>query len=58
MPRDFIFGDNHRVQLTPENLVDEVLLQVEAIFEEENEERERIAGGMSIDEVYDGFGGL
>ena len=38
--------------------MDEVLLQVEAIFEEENEERERIAGGMSIDEVYDGFGGL
>jgi 4-hydroxy-4-methyl-2-oxoglutarate aldolase len=46
------------VQLIPEAIVDEVLLRVEAIFEHENKERELIAGGMSIDEVYKQFGVL
>ena len=58
MPGDFIFGDNDGVQLIPENLVDEVLLRVEATFEKENEEREKIAAGMPIDEVYDEYGVL
>ena len=58
MPGDFIFGDNDGVQLIPENLVDEVLLRVEATFEKENEEREKIAAGMPIDEVYDDYGVL
>ena len=58
MPGDFIFGDNDGVQLIPERLVDEVLLRVEATFEKENEEREKIAGGMPIDEVYEEFGVL
>ena len=42
----------------PKELVDEVLLQVEATFEKENAEREQIAAGMSIDEVYRVFGVL
>jgi regulator of RNase E activity RraA len=46
------------VQLIPKDLVDEVLLRVEAIFEKENEEREKIAAGMSIDEVYGTYGVL
>jgi regulator of RNase E activity RraA len=57
-PGDFIFGDNDGVQLIPAHLVDEVLLQVEATFEHENAEREQIAAGMSIDEVYRVFGVL
>jgi len=57
-PGDFIFGDNDGVQLIPEHLVDEVLLRVEATFEKENEERELLAAGMSIDEVYRVFGVL
>lgn len=57
-PGDFIFGDNDGVQLIPEPLVDEVLLRVEAIFEFENEEREMLAAGMPIDEVYRQFGVL
>ena len=57
-PGDFIFGDNDGVQLIPERLVDEVLLRVEATFEKENEERERLAAGMPIDEVYRVFGVL
>jgi 4-hydroxy-4-methyl-2-oxoglutarate aldolase len=57
-PGDFIFGDNDGVQLIPSGLVDEVLLRVEATFEKENEERELIAGGMSVDEVYQVFGVL
>jgi regulator of RNase E activity RraA len=57
-PRDFIFGDNDGVQLIPKDLVDEVLLRVEAIFEKENEEREKIAAGMSVDEVYQVYGVL
>jgi regulator of RNase E activity RraA len=57
-PGDFIFGDNDGVQLIPESVVDEVLLRVEAIFEKENEEREKIAAGMPIDEVYRVYGVL
>ena len=58
MPGDFIFGDNDGVQLIPKEMVDEVLLRVEATFEKENAEREQIAAGMSIDEVYRVFGVL
>jgi 4-hydroxy-4-methyl-2-oxoglutarate aldolase len=58
LPGDFIFGDNDGVQLIPKHLVDEVLLQVEATFEKENEERELLAAGMSIDEVYRLYGVL
>jgi 4-hydroxy-4-methyl-2-oxoglutarate aldolase len=57
-PGDFIFGDNDGVQLIPKDLVDEVLLRVEATFEKENAEREQLAAGMSIDEVYKVFGVL
>ena len=58
MPRDFIFGDNDGLQLIPKDLVDEVLLRVEATWEKENEEREKLASGMPIDEVYRVFGVL
>lgn len=58
MPGDFIFGDNDGVQLIPKALVDEVLLRVEETFAKENAQREQIAAGMSIDEVYDIFGVL
>ncbi len=57
-PGDFIFGDNDGVQLIPKDLVDEVLLRVEATFKKENEEREQLAAGMPIDEVYEKFGVL
>jgi 4-hydroxy-4-methyl-2-oxoglutarate aldolase len=57
-PGDFIFGDNDGVQLIPRHLVDEVLLRVEATFEKENEERQQLAAGMPIDEVYRVFGVL
>ena len=57
-PGDFIFGDNDGVQLIPAHLVDEVLLRVEAIFEKENAERQQLAAGMPIDEVYRVFGVL
>jgi regulator of RNase E activity RraA len=57
-PGDFIFGDNDGVQLIPGDVVDEVLLRVEAIFDKENEEREQIASGISVDEVYRKFGVL
>jgi 4-hydroxy-4-methyl-2-oxoglutarate aldolase len=55
---DFVFADNDGVQLIPEAYVDEVLLQVEETFEKENAEREQIAAGMPIDEVYRVFGVL
>lgn len=58
MPGDFIFGDNDGVQLIPKDLVDEVLLRVEATFAKENEEREKLATGMSVDEVYRIYGVL
>ena len=58
MPGDFIFGDNDGVQLIPKDLVDEVLLQVEEIHEKENAEREALAAGMPIDEVYRIYGVL
>lgn len=58
MPGDFVFGDNDGVQLIPKGLVDEVLLRVEKTFEKENKEREAMAAGMSIDEVYRVYGVL
>jgi regulator of RNase E activity RraA len=58
MPGDFIFGDNDGVQLIPKDLVDEVLLRVEQTFEKENEEREKLAAGMTVDEVYRIYGVL
>lgn len=58
MPGDFIFGDNDGVQLIPKDLVDEVLLRVEQTFEKENEEREKLAAGMTVDEVYRLYGVL
>jgi 4-hydroxy-4-methyl-2-oxoglutarate aldolase len=57
-PGDFIFGDNDGVQLIPAAVVDEVLLRVEATFEKENKQREQIAAGMPVDEVYREFGVL
>ena len=57
-PGDFIFGDNDGVQLIPGDLVDEVLLRVEKTWEFENKEREQLASGMSVDEVYKTFGVL
>ena len=57
-PGDFIFGDFDGVQLIPHEVVDEVLLQVEEIYEEENDERQKIADGMSIDKVYEEYGVL
>jgi 4-hydroxy-4-methyl-2-oxoglutarate aldolase len=57
-PGDFVFGDMDGVQLIPGKLVDEVLLRVEATFEQENAEREALAAGMSIDEVYRTYGVL
>ena len=58
MPGDYIFGDNDGVQLIPADIVDEVLLRVEETFEKENKEREELAAGMPIDEVYRVFGVL
>ena len=58
MPGDFVFGDNDGVQIIPKDLVDEVLLRVETTFAKENEEREQLAAGMPIDEVYRVFGVL
>ena len=55
-PGDFIFGDNDGVQVIPKDLVDEVLLRVEAIFAKEK--RQQLAAGMPIDEVYRVFGVL
>lgn len=57
-PGDFLFADNDGAQVIPEPVVDEVLLRVEEIYETENEERERIAEGLTIDEVYDEYGVL
>lgn len=58
MPGDYIFADNDGAQLIPAALVDEVLLRVEKIFEKESAERELLAAGMPIDEVYRKFGVL
>ena len=57
-PRDFLFGDNDGVQLIPGDLVDEVLLQVEALYEHENKVRAALTSGMPVAEVYKVFGVL
>jgi regulator of RNase E activity RraA len=58
MPGDFLFGDNDGVQLIPANLVDEVLLQVEALYEHENKVRDALMSGMPVEQVYRVFGVL
>ena len=58
MPGDFIFADNDGAQLIPKDHVDDVLRSVEETFAKENKEREQIAAGMPIDEVYRQFGVL
>ncbi len=58
MPGDFLFGDNDGVQLIPADLVDEVLLQVEALYEHENKVRDALMSGMPVEEVYRVFGVL
>lgn len=57
-PGDFVFADNDGAQIIPKEVVDEVLLRVEDIFAHENAEREQLAAGMPIDEVYKQFGVL
>ena len=57
-PGDFIFGDNDGVQVIPKDVVDEVLLRVEAINDFENDLRQQLAAGMPIDQVYRDFGVL
>ncbi|GAB3689949.1 RraA family protein [Salinarchaeum chitinilyticum] len=57
-PGDWLFGDLDGVQLIPREVVDEVLLRVEDIYEEETEERQKIEKGMPIDEVYEEYGVL
>ncbi|MCU4975521.1 RraA family protein [Halobacteria archaeon AArc-m2/3/4] len=57
-PGDFLFGDRDGVQVIPEALVDEVLLRVEETHEKEEDERDRIREGMTVEEVYDEFGVL
>jgi regulator of RNase E activity RraA len=57
-PGDFVFADGDGAQLIPSDLVDEVLLRVETTFANENAERDQIAAGMSIDEVYRTYGVL
>ncbi|MAE60764.1 MAG: dimethylmenaquinone methyltransferase [Planctomycetaceae bacterium] len=58
MPGDFIFADNDGAQVIPKKFVDEVLLRVEDTYAKENKQRDQIAAGMSIDEVYREFGVL
>jgi 4-hydroxy-4-methyl-2-oxoglutarate aldolase len=57
-PGDFIFGDDDGVLVIPADLVDETLTRVEALTSREQRERELIAGGMSIDDVYRTIGVL
>lgn len=57
-PGDFVFADLDGAQIIPGRAVDEVLLRVEEIFAIENEQREKLAAGMPIDEVYREYGVL
>lgn len=57
-PGDFLFGDNDGVQLIPADVVDEVLLQVEALHEHEDKVRDALMSGMPVPEVYKKFGVL
>jgi regulator of RNase E activity RraA len=57
-PGDFLFGDSDGVQVIPFDVVDEVMLRCEELLESEDEERKKIRGGMSIDDVYLTYGNL
>lgn len=51
-PGDFIFGDSDGVIVIPRALTVEVLLEAEAILETENEIRQKVRGGASVEELY------
>jgi regulator of RNase E activity RraA len=57
-PGDFIFADSDGAQLIPMEIVDEVIFKVEEVFERENAQREELAAGMPIEEVYRRYGVL
>lgn len=57
-PGDFLFGDSDGVQVIPQDAVDEVMLRCEELLASETEERKRIVGGMSLDDVYRVYGNL
>jgi len=51
-PGDFIFGDSDGVVVVPKALTVEVLLEAEAVLAVENEIREKVRGGASVQELY------
>jgi 4-hydroxy-4-methyl-2-oxoglutarate aldolase len=51
-PGDFVFGDSDGVVVVPKALTIEVLLEAEAVLAMEDEIREKVLSGASVEELY------
>lgn len=57
-PGDFIFADADGVVVIPEKLIDEVLDEAYKVVEKENDSREKIKNGATMEEIYSNGGAL
>ena len=57
-PGDFIFADADGVVVIPEKLTDEVLDEAYKVVEKENDSREKIKNGATMEEIYSNGGAL
>ncbi len=54
-PGDFIFGDADGVVVVPKELTVEVLLEAEAVMAVEDEIRQQVRGGASVQKLYSSY---
>lgn len=54
-PGDFIFGDADGVVVVPKELTVEVLLEAEQVFSLENEIRQKVRAGASVEQLYKSY---
>jgi len=54
-PGDFIFGDADGVVVVPRELTTQVLLEAEAVLSLENEIRQKVRGGASVEKLYQSY---
>ena len=57
-PSDFVFGDTDGVVIVPKELIMEVLVAAEDVFERESGMRKELRSGVSVKEAFEKYGSL
>jgi 4-hydroxy-4-methyl-2-oxoglutarate aldolase len=57
-PADFVFGDTDGVVVVPKDLITEILVAAEDVFERENGMRKELRAGVSVKEAFEKYGSL